>query len=172
MDTKYNSSEDDAPLCPIYCNLYVGYVHLCSLAFLWLPLRYGERLPFLVSTLFPLIMIWYLRRPEHIRPSHAACRWFTYKHSAALHYFRQELEPIFQLVSYLPMSHRIRTYGFKWLICWFAKSFRSSPKERRSIRKPFHQWCSARYTQVCRVYPLSVWIVHTHLPIPSLKWVD
>lgn len=177
MDRKYNSSEDDAPLCPIHCNLYVGYVHLCSPGLpVWLPLRCGERLPFLTSTLFPLIMIRYLRRPEHIRPSHAACRWLIYdKHSAASHYFGSK--------SWNRPSHSRPTYRCPPRIQVAHLRIRKivqilPPKERRSIREPFHrfrapflkvffhgnQWCSARYTRVCRVYPLQ-----SELRIPTYQ---
>lgn len=138
MDRKYNSSEDDAPLCPIHCNLYVGYVHLCSLCLpVWLPLRCGERLPFLNVNVVSFDND-PISEKTRTHPTFSRSLSLMYdKHSAASHYFGSK--------SWNRPSHSRPTYrcptGSKWLICVFAQWFRSSPpKERRSIREPFHRF--------------------------------
>lgn len=92
------------------------------------------------------------------------------KRSAALHDFRQELEPIFLLPSHLPMlppgspipPSSGPTAGSRKLSDLPPKSdgASESPSTTRGLTslKVFfrgNQWCSARYTRVCRVYPLQ-----------------
>lgn len=175
MDRKYNSSEDDAPLCPIHCNLYVGYVHLCALPSCLASLAVRR------ASSFPHVDVVSLdndpiSEKTRTQPTFPRSLSLIYdKHSAASHYFGAK--------SWNRPSNSRPTYrgppGSKWLICVFAKWFRSSPpKSDVASESPstgsglpflkcfFHgnQWCSARYTPVCRVYPLQ-----SELRIPTYQ---